>query len=103
MNRGGSPVWGSFADHVADIQKGDNHSFDFVFQGAIGSDTKLVGLSIPGPDLLGPHGHVAHHIQHPALELRDVDVQRDMGECLAHIEAGETEYALGFSGKSPDV
>src|SRR5579864_1609349 len=54
-------------------------------------------------DALVPNGDVAHDVEHPALELWEIEIERDMAESLAHVLAGKTKDALGLGGEAANA
>ena len=86
----------SGSDQVGDVEQGDDHAIDFVFQRTIGRDAELVRLAIARADLFGSHGNVTHYIEHPTLKLRNLNIQRQVRESFTHIMTRESEDALGI-------
>lgn len=88
---------------IADIEQGDHDPVNFVFQGTVRCDVKLIRFAVPSTDLLRLHCDVAHYIEHPSLQLGNLDVQRKMRERLPHVVVGKAKNPLGFRGEPTNV
>src|ERR1700757_3873802 len=91
------------SEQFADVEESEDHAVDSVLQSAVRSDAKLVGLAVVTLDALAAHFDVAHDVEHPALKLRDVEPEMQMGKRLAYIAVGKSEDTLGFRRMVTDV